>query len=654
MLGFNYPSHLTFRKKTTCAPIRTEPFKLEEKPTPRQASYFLGDAERWHEQPSLYHTAELGTNRAEYAIRAITEDITYRFHKSLQRDDAHVCVIALNSGNSLTHKPADDPMFSAHRAPPWNIPTVWEGDIFLPDYPVTFTGYIDQFEFCNVMSKNCTGLLSAGSFIPDPEGWGLKWQTSAGVEVAVNFDSVRGPSDPVGAKMALILSHWFSLATIDKIILNRGSSAIENRMASPGLRFFSVKEPWKLEVETWFGVSLAKLQMSPLELVLGMPWEDGKMEGLQQVLPREWIRDLCDMVKLRSPGHTSLNVSGLVFIFVLCVTIVLASMAAELFGVLSPTLHRALHSALPADFHGRKSGVDWKGSGSRASRIDYIPVAKGELQTPRVELALRNGQRRAEIYYGAKSAADSEPANIDDDFAYMLVVGWRAWHGGIMYYTKRIWELISKGFTKVLVHLLNVINWAAGRIQGLRRPAIQLGQNNQLGNISNPNSVVPILAPTPLLVAAPTSPAVIAPTPSAPPTPAVPSSPASLPVSSPTLASTTIPVPAPTSPSSPAPAPVVSLAPPPSAASPAPAPAPPSVIISPPTPSPAAPASTPALQAPVISTPPPSATPTNSAAIHTTASSSWPPPAPPIQSQPEINITPTTSISNCTGSSKSG
>ncbi len=147
--------------------------------------------------------------------------------------------------NYLEH--VDDPWFEAHMIANYSF-----GDLFQSDYYAILMGCVDQWQLCNNRTNICSGRQANGSPYID--------------------DSLFNFNDTEDLQVGLILCWAFNRLDIYHMVEGRQSCALSAQRFLSGLTqtgFASNQS--QVEIDTWFGVSLSKLQLTILGICIGDP-----------------------------------------------------------------------------------------------------------------------------------------------------------------------------------------------------------------------------------------------------------------------------------------------------------------------------------------------------------------------------------------------
>lgn len=318
-LGINskFARDLTVRRRTTCVPLDAERFRVPNSPELAKnalvafSSYaFLtingtATAVQLLQHPNVSLDYDLNA----YSIVA---PAGVELAAPLQKDqDDHTVSLILLSGTGIAFaSPNDDPLFSANTK---KTPT---STLYRTDRIVNMIGCDERAQFCSSLTGRCTSWGDLLSTYPDAI-------SVLGGEVAAD--------DAVDILYSTTLIH-LSLQTtsLPESVSERAASAAlqAGRYLYHGKQGRIEPGQWKRELEYWFAVGLARLQLEIFGTVEKPPgvnsnsvvnrWDTDKFKALKV---------LCGRVKFRSPGHTSLSTLGLGLILGVSGVLVLLSFA---------------------------------------------------------------------------------------------------------------------------------------------------------------------------------------------------------------------------------------------------------------------------------------------------------------------------------------
>ncbi|KAF9634368.1 hypothetical protein BFW01_g5263 [Lasiodiplodia theobromae] len=239
---------------------------------------------------------------------------------------ADVSLFFLAANGIQFRNATDDPWFSAHRtgADPGEYSSGFVLDqVFLQDDPASVVGCVHREQLCNPNmpdgSDKCTPL-------------------SSGVDNAIVYPSIARDEAEVKAL------NWFRIITtmgwsdVYTLINVLGMSALNARQKVRwGLQGALPDNQWQIEVESWFNMAMAGLQMSYHEVATGpsnpdVPKLSDDLGGM-----------FCHNQKMRSTAYTNISTLGLALIFGLGGFIIVLSYTIEPITACIQTRRRSDH-----------------------------------------------------------------------------------------------------------------------------------------------------------------------------------------------------------------------------------------------------------------------------------------------------------------------
>jgi hypothetical protein len=220
--------------------------------------------------------------------------------------DGDVIVLFLSSNNIWFLNKTADPWYSAQTSNEVlleNIPI----PLYAHDDAVRALGCRERFQFCNPNlpgNSSCTPLTSSHQVFQ--LGFQL-WQDLT-QQAYFNWST-----------------SFFNMG-IDTTVSIIGTAALQSRSTLiGGMQWFIPDNQWELEVENLFKVTLASLQRSVVDQAMG-PADPALLPILRRPnTPEE--QKVCANQKIRSDSYASINVLGLVIIFVVGGLIIVTSFA---------------------------------------------------------------------------------------------------------------------------------------------------------------------------------------------------------------------------------------------------------------------------------------------------------------------------------------
>lgn len=340
-ISSKWASSLSIQRRSVCAVIPDTPF-LEgvNEDLTRSYRFFLYPAEEfpalWFVNDTISGTFNLLAYRLPYKPANISELLRP------ETDDHSVSVMLLRSNGVHYTQTFDDAWFSV-RTPRYydnssgTVPTGYvryQADNFL-----NIISCKESLRFCSTLSNNCTSWSSlvntnisrAWSDVATLVPPGLQNGTSDYVDITNLYQFVS------------VVAMWTSIP--DSIGDRPASSALQAaRYLHHDVQAYLAPEQWKLELEYWFAMALARLQLEIFNTIEKPPGVDesiayNRWEGTE-------LKDLCGRIKFYSPNHTTLSTVGTIVILVVVALLTIGSAIDVLLGW------------IPMDW-ARKMAKDW-------------------------------------------------------------------------------------------------------------------------------------------------------------------------------------------------------------------------------------------------------------------------------------------------------
>lgn len=241
--------------------------------------------------------------------------------------DSSVILLRSNGVRFLTTY--DDPWFSVH--------TQLKYDNSTGALPTSFVRYItDNFlniiackeatRFCSMLSNNCsawTGIVQTDAIETEKALLSL-----VGSRIQTNSSDFQ---EIVNSFVLVSLSlHHTSLSS--SVEDRHATSALQaaRYLDGTGVQLRLEPEQWKIELEYWFAMALARLQLEIFNTIEKPPWVD------ESVASNSWegkeLKKICGKVKFYSGNHMTLSTVGIVAVLALVGFLTLASMLDVFLG----------------------------------------------------------------------------------------------------------------------------------------------------------------------------------------------------------------------------------------------------------------------------------------------------------------------------------
>ena len=296
-LGLNTKARYSVKKAVECAPVKTEPFCLNCNAGASILEYSFGD-DPYYFQIAVNSTSVPGYRLQPY-VQAPSGNIN--IDSRLIRNDGLTTLLWLSAPGINYLEPVDDPWFEAHMIANYSF-----GQFFQSDYYVTLMGCVDQWQLCNNRTNVCSGWQANGSPYID--------------------DSLFNFNDAEDLQVGLILYWAFNRLDIYHMVEGRQASALNAQRFLSGLTqtgFASNQS--QVEIDTWFGASLAKLQLTILGIGIGDP--NFNTTGFVDAISNSSnpFRDVPRLVKFRDGDYAVIETLGVALLLGFSISLVMTS-----------------------------------------------------------------------------------------------------------------------------------------------------------------------------------------------------------------------------------------------------------------------------------------------------------------------------------------
>ena len=296
-LGLNTKARYSVKKAVECAPVKTEPFCLNCNAGASILEYSFGD-DPYYFQIAVNSTSVPGYRLQPY-VQAPSGNIN--IDSRLIRNDGLTTLLWLSAPGINYLEPVDDPWFEAHMIANYSF-----GQFFQSDYYVTLMGCVDQWQLCNNRTNICSGWQANGSPYID--------------------DSLFNFNDAEDLQVGLILYWAFNRLDIYHMVEGRQASALNAQRFLSGLTqtgFASNQS--QVEIDTWFGASLAKLQLTILGIGIGDP--NFNTTGFVDAISNSSnpFRDVPQLVKFRDGDYAVIETLGVALLLGFSISLVMTS-----------------------------------------------------------------------------------------------------------------------------------------------------------------------------------------------------------------------------------------------------------------------------------------------------------------------------------------
>lgn len=266
--------------------------------------------------------------------------------------------------NAITYDtPVSDPFFGANIEE--SIPAVGTGPnttAYTTDKYVTALGCVDQHQFCNPSTDQCTPL--AGSNL-----------------VNQSFNSLNFNSKQLATAWRLVPQLIF--INMHGSVSGRGSNALRASETLSDLEQVGLpNNQWQIEVDSWMAVGMAKLQQLIVQYATGPPSVVGDSFTLKPT-SGDW-QAMCDAQKIRSSnGTTSFSILGVSIILVLGTFLVVLNLILDtVVGLIQRKLdwgdHKRLQWVIDEKLQLQRLAYEAAGQGTWTGGANTVPVMTRE------------------------------------------------------------------------------------------------------------------------------------------------------------------------------------------------------------------------------------------------------------------------------------
>ena len=287
---------------------------------------------------------------------------------ALNRTDADLSIFFVSPNSIIYDAPVLDPLFTATTAEsigPINGQNVTS---YTPDRFVYALSCIDQVQFCNPTTDACTPLEAPSSITGDVLETSLLGLNAAQLNTAVHID------------LAVLPLNTF------EIVNSRGANSL--RASETVVEDRNIGLPptqWMIEVSTWFGISMAKLQQSIVQFATGPDFIPDGTSLILTAPQNKWQQHICNNQKIRSTSGTiSFSVLGIAIILIVGTIIIMTNLILDtLTGFVRKHLgwkdYKRLQWILDEKLQLQRLAYEEVGQGQWSGGLDAIPVTvKGD------------------------------------------------------------------------------------------------------------------------------------------------------------------------------------------------------------------------------------------------------------------------------------
>ncbi|KAJ3536612.1 hypothetical protein NM208_g6647 [Fusarium decemcellulare] len=348
-LGINtkLADQLYFRRRSVCSILREEMFYVETL-TSKSANFsYLRDGENitvydfdtgqgGESNPKLVSNYDLGTS---YELNAYLVPINdslkndtwtslLSFSDELYRGFHGPSIILLSGQGIKFYQQYDDPLWSVHREIQYPNVTIFGTELsemptaYRMDRPLNVIGCDERFQICYKSINKC---LPWSGLYPDPVDLAELDETA--------LDDLGTTKDLIIPLSMLI--HHIPQTSIPESISDRGSSALRaSRSLYFGIQASLEEEQWKTELNYWFGMAMARLQLDVYKTIDKPAGLDlNRTENYWDMNNGTYKDELCGRIRFNSSDHTSLSFLGVMVIVVVSAFLILLSFFEDAMGL---------------------------------------------------------------------------------------------------------------------------------------------------------------------------------------------------------------------------------------------------------------------------------------------------------------------------------
>ncbi|KAH7119720.1 hypothetical protein B0J11DRAFT_508517 [Dendryphion nanum] len=392
--GINAPpeKRVYFRQVLKCAPLSTQSNKYLESRQVNITSgygvlydmYYLGNSTN-RNTTYKYRGDSMGmvmiegsTNHARYTLGIKSSMPSTPFQSRfepipiLKKNDSDVMLAFLSQNNILHIEQCEDPWYMAT----YKVGVYSNYEQFFDDTIVRYA----PFPYANTQVMGCT--IQHQTCLPPLDGKGEKRCSQLG-PAGKDQDDI-----PDRSVEELQMMQWIRRAAMNKfsipdLLEKLGQDSLASRYGlSLGLQAPLPKDQWKLDVQRWFDISLASMQMSAVDTVTGP--NDAALTQLQIKPQNPTENSICNSQKIRSTAHSNFSVFGMTIIFAVGTFVILVHWSLD--PLYKKWLWKLCRSRGYASVEWTTNGVlqlqrlahEGVGSGSWKHCDDGCPIVQGD------------------------------------------------------------------------------------------------------------------------------------------------------------------------------------------------------------------------------------------------------------------------------------
>ncbi|KAL9026518.1 MAG: hypothetical protein Q9180_007472 [Flavoplaca navasiana] len=315
-LGINAPSsdRVLYRKVTTCSPIRGKNrFEAYNDTDPSHIAY--GDTlvgYLFGPVGEINYTFQYNTHSlAEHNGYELTSLVAFAGSArrawepipAVNRTDGDISIFFLTANSVSYQEPVIDPFYIATTPKPIQG-TDANLTFYSPDFMVNVMACVDQHQFCNPFTRQCTplnGVLVLGSGITQ-----------------LNLNAAQYTT-------ALLINLHLAELTTYSIVHSRGALALRaTETLNDNFQVGLPSTQWMTEMSSWFGISMAKLQQKVVQYATGPSTIPDSYNLIKPQTAAE--RNICNNQIIRKTnGTTSFSVLGVAIILIIGTILIITS-----------------------------------------------------------------------------------------------------------------------------------------------------------------------------------------------------------------------------------------------------------------------------------------------------------------------------------------
>ncbi|KAF8253290.1 hypothetical protein K440DRAFT_657284 [Wilcoxina mikolae CBS 423.85] len=325
-LGLNskFSERLFFRRRTVCSPITMQPFLYSKENTETELLNrgMTGVDPEAYEVCSFFQISGVNASYAfQYNSTGYEVISHFTFDASLypplpilqtQTPLYTLSVVTLRAPGVLFLRNYSDPLFYIQTKVPRGI-LGFNFGAYQMSRPINAVACQDMAMLCSKVTNYCTDWTSL---------------TQATLFGDIISDLIGGHVDDDGSSAVILVSHALADSALYQTIAGRSMSSLQaSRYLAVDLQMRLADEQWKVELEGWFRIALARIQLYGLRIVK-TPARDLLQVKRFRNAPNASLPDpskMCNIVKFHSAEHTTLSGAWIIVIFAYVVFVTIFS-----------------------------------------------------------------------------------------------------------------------------------------------------------------------------------------------------------------------------------------------------------------------------------------------------------------------------------------